>query len=144
MPFIYLEPAESPQNKVELSVAVEGMKITVGAGDFKIAGKSYSLPEAVEFEAEADAEEKNQVTGFLVEDAEGNAAVLVDEVLWGEDTFDWGSSPYRLLLQLFHLVVPPEAESLGTVVVYVTRTVKEDPLERPPYPGQRQEQKKEG
>jgi hypothetical protein len=98
------------RQRCELPVSVEGLRVTVGEGAFKMKGKSYYFEEQ-HFIAMADPQKVIWVGGYLVEDAEGKAKLLIDEVTEGESSYAF-DGPYTLLHWLFHFDVPAGATSL--------------------------------
>lgn len=109
------------KNNVQLSVIDTGLVVTVGAGDFVIAGNSYTLSEEQIFTATANAADSTLITGYLaLENATGAAVLLVDETVLNDSQqpFVFAGSGFSLLHRLFTSTLPPNASELGSVRVY--------------------------
>jgi hypothetical protein len=112
-------------NKFDLAVEVSGLTITVRNGAIRDSGEDRTLQNDQDFVVAPDSLEVLQVTGWLAIDTETSAVVvLVDEMLPGENRFDFESSSYRPLHALYGVLVPAGATSLDDVDVYVTKMVE--------------------
>jgi hypothetical protein len=119
---------------IDLPVSVEGLTITVGAGEFNCAGTPFELSEDTEYEVEPRGV-KFGVSGYLARSrSSGDVVVLVDEVSAGEPVYDSSdpAAPYELMILLFTAIIPPEVSSLDNVEVRVTRVRRVEDVEDQP------------
>ncbi len=115
-----LQPSE--RLEVDLPVTIEGLKLTVGRGDFRVQGQTYTLPEDQEITFEP-AQERISVHGYLAHDSVTNEtfvlADIVPEVFGQFDHFEWAESSFQPLHVLFVFTIPPGTSNLDDVPVKV-------------------------
>lgn len=112
-------------SSVDLSMAQEGLSVTVRSGDIVWRGESFVLVEDETYEVPQRSVDIG-VVGYLVLEDESRLHVLVDTYEAGKDSvpFDFADWPqYRLLTHLFLFTAPAGVGSLDEVEVKRIRVV---------------------
>jgi len=121
-------PSRPGVNVLGTNVVVRGLKITVKAMSFVACKKEYELSEDFEFIVMPESDVVLHVIAYLAQEREsGEVVVVVSETRADENPYSFGgSSPYRLLHEVYAVDVPPNAHTLDEVPVRVKKTVTEE------------------
>jgi len=120
-------------NEVDLPVSLAGMEFRVGPGAFKVGGEDYELAEEQVYTVEGSESEPVFVSGYLVKKvSDGSVALLVDERVFGEESYRFeASAPYQLLHLLVRASVPAGVTDLNDAEVTVAKVLVDDEPEEP-------------
>jgi hypothetical protein len=116
---------DTPIHDCTLAVSTSGLTVNVAQGTFSIESTEYTL-EAQEVTVTPDPAEDVWVDGILAKNiGTGEAALLVDEMVIGDPSYDFSGS-YELLHRLFSFLLPAGATTLDDVVIRVRHITPQD------------------
>jgi hypothetical protein len=120
-------------NEVDLPFSFVGMELRVGPGIFKVGGEDYELADEQVYIVEGSDTEPVFVSGYLVKKmSDGSAALLVDERVFGEESYRFEeTSPYQLLHLFVRASVPAGIDDLHDAEVTVAKVLASDDIEGP-------------